>query len=364
MRTDRTTSTEARSTSLRSELTIESVTHAYGRKIVLSQASLRTRPGEVHCLLGPSGSGKTTLLRLVAGLEELQEGRIAFGPEEVATPDRHIPPEARAVGLVFQDYALFPHLDVRANVAFGLAYEKRSVRLERVRSLLAAVGMADFERAMPHTLSGGQQQRVALARALGRNPRVMLLDEPFSGLDSRLRDEVRTTTLEVLKSSGVATLMVTHDPHEAMMVADTISVIHAGRIEQTGTPKELYSQPVNERVATALGEANCFHGKVTQGRFSTPLGWVEAPSFADGDAVSEILRPESIAILPEASPSSVCAVVVAARQIGGSLRVAAKLPCGHRVIAMAPSNLEVDPGATIHLARAMPSGIRLVPYGG
>ncbi|HLU47929.1 MAG TPA: ATP-binding cassette domain-containing protein, partial [Planctomycetota bacterium] len=141
MRTDRTTSTEARSTSLRSELTIESVTHAYGRKIVLSQASLRTRPGEVHCLLGPSGSGKTTLLRLVAGLEELQEGRIAFGPEEVATPDRHIPPEARAVGLVFQDYALFPHLDVRANVAFGLAYEKRSVRLERVRSLLAAVGM-------------------------------------------------------------------------------------------------------------------------------------------------------------------------------------------------------------------------------
>jgi iron(III) transport system ATP-binding protein len=339
---------------------IDSVTHSYGGKTVVTGVSLEAKPGEVHCLLGPSGSGKTTILRLVAGLERLQSGRILISGEEIATPARDIPPEARSVGFVFQDYALFPHLNVRDNIAFGIPNGGRKARLERVRSLLSSVEMADFERAMPHTLSGGQQQRVALARALARDPRVMLLDEPFSGLDARLREEVRGTTIAVLKSSGVATLMVTHDAVEAMMIADTISILHGGRIEQSGTPQELYSRPLNERVATSLGEANCFRGDVANGRVATPLGMVEAPSFADGDRVAAIIRPESLIIAPASSPGSVRATVRSALYLGGSIRIEAELPCGRRILARAPSICLIRAGETMHLPRPADGDFRVV----
>ena len=351
-------------TSTESDLVIESVTHSYGRDVVVHDATLRTAPGKFHCLLGPSGSGKTTLLRLVAGLERLQKGRIVIPPGQIATPAQHIPPEERTVGFVFQDYALFPHLNVRENVTFGVRNHTRLARIERARLLLARVGMLEFEKAMPHTLSGGQQQRVALARALGRDPRVMLLDEPFSGLDARLRGEVRGATIDLLKSSGVATLMVTHDPHEAMMVADTISIIHRGHIEQSGTPQELYSQPINERVATSLGEVNCFHGEIANSQLSTPFGLIDAdaPSFVEGDRATAILRPQAITIVSESSPLSVRAVVVSARYLGESVRVEAVLPCGQRVIAIAPSNCTVHSEQTIYLSRtAAGADYQIVP---
>lgn len=192
---------------------------------VLSGYSLQVRPGEVHCVLGSSGGGKTTLLRLIAGLERVHTGHIAIDGERVAGPSLHVPPERRPVGLVFQDYALFPNRNVLKNILFGMTRGARRDRREQALNLLQLVGLSKFATRMPHTLSGGQQQRVAIARALARKPRVMLLDEPFSSLDAGTRYEVRAETIGILKNAGVATLMVTHDPKEAELIADQASSI-------------------------------------------------------------------------------------------------------------------------------------------
>jgi iron(III) transport system ATP-binding protein len=330
-------------------LLIEKVSHSYGPTTVVRDASLTVGPGQVHCLLGPSGSGKTTLLRLVSGLERVQSGRIGIFGEEVGSPARHTPPEKRLVGFVFQDYALFPHLTVRDNVCFGIAGRRRKARIERARTLLDNVGMADFERAMPNTLSGGQQQRVALARALGRDPAVMLLDEPFSGLDVQLRDEVRSATIDVLQNAQVATLMVTHDPHEAMMVADRISIIHDGHIEQSGTPEELYLHPVNERVASSLGEVNCFECQVKGSEVATPFGSIATSSFNDGDRVRVILRPKSIEIVQQEG-DSVEATVVSSQHLGDSLRIATRLTSGERAIVVAPTSQQAVVDSRLYLS--------------
>ena len=218
----------------------EGLCFGYGRgKEVVCGVRLELLPGRVHCLLGDSGSGKTTLLRLIAGLERARKGEVRIGGAVVSGRGQHLPAERRSVGMVFQDYALFPHLTVRRNVMFGMSGRPRRERRAAADGLLDRVGMAGFERAMPHTLSGGQQQRVALARALGRDPQVMLLDEPFTGLDAALRDRVRETTLRVLREAGVAVLMVTHDPREALAAADCISVMRGGRITLTGPPDEV-----------------------------------------------------------------------------------------------------------------------------
>lgn len=206
---------------------------------VVKGVDLNLHAGRVHALLGDSGSGKTTLLRLIAGLEQLSVGSIDIGEQSVSADTKHVPPEKRAVGFVFQDYALFPHLTVRQNVIFGLKKQPRRQRRSAADELLNRVGMDNFADAMPTTLSGGQQQRVALARALAREPQVMLLDEPFSGLDATLRDQVRDTTLQVMREAGVAILMVTHDPREALVAADTVSVMRDGRITATGRPHQI-----------------------------------------------------------------------------------------------------------------------------
>lgn len=278
-------------------LVVDDVTHFYGSFCAVRDAHLHIAPGQVHCLLGPSGSGKSTLLRLVAGLETLQQGRIVIGDAEVAVPGRSTPPERRSVGFVFQDYALFPHLNVLRNVLFGMP--KGSGRQERARHLLRQVGMEEYAAAMPHTLSGGQQQRVALARALARDPGIMLLDEPFSGLDTRLRQTVRDTTLEVLRAADVATLMVTHDPSEALLTGDVISVIRQGRIVQSGTPDEVYLHSVSRDVAETFGPVNVVTSQVqADGRaspsFVTPWGSWEAKDLPVGTAVEILVRPESL----------------------------------------------------------------------
>ncbi len=220
------------------------VRHAYTRRgLTLDGVSLAVPAGSVHCLLGPSGSGKSTLLRLIAGLEMARSGTIRIGGDTVCGPGRHVSPERRQAGFVFQDFALFPHLNVRKNVMFGMVGRtprlSRGDRIAAADDLIERVGMAGFEKKMPHTLSGGQQQRVALARAMARGPKVMLLDEPFSGLDATLREHVRETTLRVLKESGVATLMVTHDPHEALAAADHVSVMRSGQIDASGLPDDV-----------------------------------------------------------------------------------------------------------------------------
>jgi len=219
------------------------VSFAYGQgKSVLHEVSLQLYAGRVHCLLGDSGCGKSTLLRLIAGLERPNHGTIIIDGKPVSSAQaksQHVRPEHRAVGYVFQDYALFPHLSVQRNVSFGMKHLPRSQRHDAAVDLLERVGLAGYANAMPHTLSGGQQQRVALARALARAPKLMLLDEPFTGLDVVLRDELRAVTLQVLRDAGVATLMVTHDPAEALLVADTVSLMRAGRVIKTATPESV-----------------------------------------------------------------------------------------------------------------------------
>jgi iron(III) transport system ATP-binding protein len=275
-------------------LALDRVTHHYGRLRAVDAVSLTIRPGEVVCLLGPSGCGKSTVLRIAAGLEELQQGRVLMDGRVVADGAGALPPEQRGVGLVFQDYALFPHLTVLDNVGFGLHHLPAEERRRRALDALTQVGMAASAAAFPHTLSGGQQQRVALARALAPGPKVMLLDEPFSGLDARLRDQVRDDTLHVLKSSGTATLMVTHDPEEAMFMADRIAVMRDGAIVQEGTPAELYFHPVSAFVAAFFSQVNRIQSTVAGGAAATPFGPVPAPGLAEGSPVEVLIRPEAL----------------------------------------------------------------------
>jgi iron(III) transport system ATP-binding protein len=304
-----------------SALTFEHVSHAYDNVLAVDDISLSIEREELVCLLGPSGCGKTTALRVAAGLEPLQHGRILMNGTAVADGSLDVPPERRNVGLVFQDYALFPHLSVIENAAFGLAGKSAAERRAGALAALAQVGMSDYAKAYPHLLSGGQQQRVALARALAPKPSVMLLDEPFSGLDRQLRIQVRDETLHVLKESGAATLMVTHDPEEAMFMADRVALMRAGRIVQVGPPSELYTAPRDAFVAGFFGEVNRIEGVVRDGRVMTPFGALEAQNLADGTAVEILIRPEALRLeaIPDGSPAGgAVARVLAARMLGRS----------------------------------------------
>jgi iron(III) transport system ATP-binding protein len=299
-------------------LRLEDIHHRFGPAEILKGITLAVAPGEIVCLLGPSGDGKTTLLRIAAGLTPLQQGRVVVGGRVVAEPGREVPPEERGVGLLFQDFALFPHLSVLENVGFGLTGLKGAARRERALAMLARVGMERFAAAMPHTLSGGQQQRVALARALAPQPKVLLLDEPFSGLDARLRDRVRDDTLHVLQAEGIAVLMVTHDAEEAMFMADRMAILHRGVIAQSGPPADIYLHPASPFVAAVLGEVNRLPGQVRLGMVATPFGPVPAMGRAEGERVEVLIRPEAIRLLPvaEGEACHARARVEAARLLG------------------------------------------------
>ena len=276
-------------------LVVENLRHRYGPRRVLDGISLTVPPGEVHCLVGPSGCGKSTTLRLIAGLEHLQAGRIALNGRLLAEPRRQLPPERRRVGLMFQDFALFPHLRVAENVAFGLVGRDRPAR---AAALLAKVNMTQHARSYPHTLSGGEQQRVALARALAPEPDLMLLDEAFSALDTELRARVRDDTLGLLRAAGTPTLLVTHDAGEAVQVGDRLYAMRDGRIVQAGSPAELYARPADAFVAGFFGPLNRFKGSVEAGRIATPLGRLPAPGLADGVAAEAVVRPEGVRVRP------------------------------------------------------------------
>ncbi len=290
-------------------LAFDQVTHAYGGEAVVRDFTLTLAAGEVVGLLGPSGCGKTTVLRLAAGLEAVQQGQVRIAGEIVGDRATDVPPERRHVGLMFQDFALFPHLDVAANVAFGL---KDGHTADAAQSWLKRVGLAARADAYPHQLSGGEQQRVALVRALAARPRVMLMDEPFSNLDTALRADLRRETLKLLRENGAASLLVTHDPDEAMAMADRLAVMREGKLVQIGTPKDLYARPANRFVASFLGKANFIPARVIDGMAATPFGSVAA-GFADGTDVSVLVRPEALRI----GPTGVAAQVTDARQVGG-----------------------------------------------
>lgn len=300
-------------------LRLEGITHRFDGVPAVDDLSLEIGAGEVVCLLGPSGCGKTTALRVAAGLEDLQTGRVLMDGSEVAVPGRQIPPEARGIGLVFQDYALFPHLSVADNVAFGLTALPKDARREKALTELRRVGMDGAAGKFPHELSGGQQQRVALARALAPNPRIILLDEPYSGLDTTLRSQVRDDVLHLLKESGAATLMVTHDPEEAMFMADRIAVMREGRIVQEGTPLDLYCYPNSAFVAGFFGDVNAFTGKVRSGEVETPIGNVPAKDLTDGAEAVVVVRPEALRVTTlQAEQSAYTASVMESRLLGRS----------------------------------------------
>jgi iron(III) transport system ATP-binding protein len=299
-------------------LVLEDVSHDYGALRAVDHLSLVVHPGELVSLLGPSGCGKTTVLRLAAGVEPLQSGRILLDGQTVADARTAVPAEDRGVGLVFQDFALFPHLRVKDNVAFGLHRLAAAERSARVQAVLEQMGMADQADAYPHMLSGGQQQRVALARALAPRPKVLLLDEPFSGLDARLREAVRDETLHVLKGSGTATLLVTHDSEEAMFMADRIALMREGRIVQEGTPADLYYHPKSAFVAGFFSQTNRLRGLVERGWVTTPFGDVAATHLGEGAPVEVLIRPEALRLTRggETQLAGNVAQVMASRMLG------------------------------------------------
>lgn len=295
-------------------LSFDRVTHAFRRRVVVDDVSLDLRHGEIVCLLGPSGCGKTTLLRIAAGLEPLQRGRILLKGRVVAEPGREVPAERRGIGFVFQDYALFPHLDVLANVIFGLDGLAPAVRRERGLALLERVRMAGHAASFPHMLSGGEQQRVALARALAPEPDVILLDEPFSNLDVRLCEDVRAETLAILREAGASALMVTHDAEEAMFMADRMAVMRAGRLIQVDTPDAVYLRPATTFVTKFLGFVNAVHATVAGGRVASTFGEHRAPGLGDGTLVDVLVRPEGVRL---AEPGgAVEATVVSRHRLG------------------------------------------------
>ncbi len=287
------------------------VVRAYPGRTAVDDASFVLQPGGITCLLGPSGCGKSTLLRLIAGLEPVDAGEVRIRGQLVAAPGMTAAPEHRGVGLVFQDNALFPHLDVSANVGFGLTGMAPGARRARVAALLDRFHIAHLAAAWPHMLSGGEQQRVAIARALAREPSLLLLDEPFSGLDSHLRGAVRDALLADLRAAGTSVLIVTHDPEEAMMIADNLVLMAAGRILQTGRPEDCYHRPVSIAAARLLGDIAVIDAVVTNGIADTVLGAVQAVGIADG-AAKIAVRPDAIV----AGSTGVAATVSATRFAG------------------------------------------------
>lgn len=271
----------------------EQLYKSFGRQTVIHDLSLQVAPGQLLTLLGPSGCGKTTLLRLIAGLERPEQGRITIAGQVVSDPPRHTPTEKRRVGMVFQDYAIFPHLTVWHNVLFGLG--KGPAASQRAQTMLEMVGLTDQAHHMPHELSGGQQQRVALARALAPEPAVLLLDEPFSNLDANLRLQVRQEVRQLLHASHTTAIFVTHDQEEALALGDVVGLMRAGQIEQLGAPHELYHQPHTLFAARFLGQADFLPGVVTEVGVATPLGTlaqrVEAPA---GVQVTVAVRPDDV----------------------------------------------------------------------
>ncbi len=293
------TATRAAST-FAARLTFDNVGRTFENTVALDGADLDIAPGEVVCLLGPSGCGKTTLLRIAAGIERPTSGRVLVNGEEVAGPERFVPPEQRNVGLMFQDFALFPHLTIAQNVAFGLKQLPAADARREALALLARVGLERYADQHPHILSGGEQQRVALARALVPRPSVMLMDEPFSGLDIQLRERLQEGTLELLRETRATSMIVTHHPEEAMRLGDRIAVMRAGRVIQVGRAEDLYRQPKDLFVARLFSEINEIAWPVTGGALVTPLGTF--PMAADAAAARNgvlCIRQRGVRLLPE-----------------------------------------------------------------
>lgn len=304
-----------------SSVTFDNVSLSFGENEAVRNVSFELRQGELVCLLGPSGCGKSTLMRLAAGVERPASGRILLDDVEVASESTFVPPEKRSVGLMFQDYALFPHLTVLENVTFGLVGVDRKSAADAANSALVRVGLEHLKGAYPHELSGGEQQRVALARAIVPRPAVLLMDEPFSGLDQRLREHVRHETLAILKETRSSSILVTHDPEEAMGMADRIVLMRAGEVVQIGTPDELYRAPADAEAARFFSDVNELRVRVNDGFADTPLGRFDAGEAEEGAPVLVMLRPQAFVRASENYEGALPATVVDLRYLGDKVEL-------------------------------------------
>ena len=309
--------------------------------------SFAAREGEILCLLGPSGCGKTTILRAIAGFEPVRSGQLFLSGQLVSSPDVMTPTESRHVGMVFQEYALFPHLRVQDNIAFGLHHLARRERASRVQEMLRLTGLEGFERRYPHELSGGQQQRVALARALAQNPVVLLLDEPFSNLDPDMAGRMRQELHDLLRRMKTTTVLVTHDHDEAFAMADRIAVLNQGRLEQFDTPEMMYHMPATPFVADFVGQADFIPGTVSQGMVHTELGeFPDTIECRDGTAVVVMIRPDDIHLVPTEGARA----RVLSRQFHGSENLyTISLPSGQIVHSSQGSTSVYQVGTAVEL---------------
>ena len=315
-------------------LALERITLAYGARAVVEDLSLNLARGGIGCLLGPSGCGKTTVLRAIAGFEPVRAGQIQVDGDTISAPGRSLPPEQRRIGMVFQDHALFPHLTVAQNVAFGLRGVADAPA--RVQQMLDTVGLAHAAARYPHELSGGQQQRVALARAMAPQPRLLLLDEPFANLDVELRERLGAELRGMLAASGMTALLVTHDQHEAFAIADEIAVMHDGRIQQWDTAYQLYHRPANRFVADFVGQGAFVRGQVEGAHaLHLELGTVHSHEPLRGRDVDVLLRPDDVV---HDDASAITAEVVTKAFRGAEFLYTLRLASGATVLSLVPSH--------------------------
>lgn len=345
------------------QVRLHQVSKSFGTVRAMQQISLEVHQGEILALLGPSGCGKSTTLRAIAGFESIDAGEIYIGDTLVSSPTTMTPPERRGVGMVFQDYALFPHLTVEQNVAFGLRRMSRFERKRRVATLLEQVDLGGYGARYPHELSGGQQQRVALARAMAPDPAIILLDEPFSHLDTALRHQLREQIRSILKAAGSTAIFVTHDQRDAFVVADRVAVMHQGELLQCGTAKELYTRPANEFIASFVGHSNLVRGRfdAQRGQIATELGTLPCsfPCNAPGGEVTVCLSPRCLTIDPE---GHLVGNVVSAIYTGTSIEAVVALQLGSeekRFVIQTDPQHHIQPGDTVRL-RVKPVGFALV----
>lgn len=333
---------------------LEKAEKFFGAHAAVHAADLQIAPGELHALLGPSGCGKTTVLRLFAGFETPDRGRVRIAGEEVAGPNHWVPPERRQVGMVFQEYHLFPHLSVLKNVLYGLPPNGSSKH--RAGEVLEMVGLAGHADAFPHMLSGGQQQRVAMARALAPKPRMLLMDEPFSNLDAKLRLRLRSEIRSILKAADITTLLVTHDQEEALSIADTVSIMLDGRILQTSPPRALYFRPISEFVAQFVGDANFVEGRANQRTVHSELGDLLIDEELQGP-VRVLLRPESLRVHRKPPPPEHRAIEVEVRStqfFGHDQLLTVRLPQGSHLLARVGPEWQAGPGQKVFIS---PQGV-------
>lgn len=342
----------AHTVTLANVLTIQKLSKKFGGRFAVNQASWSAQSGQIICLLGHSGCGKTTMLRLIAGLETPTEGSIQLERKVLWDPYQQVQAEERNIGFVFQDYALFPHLSVLENVMFGLKKIPKHERQSIAENALKHVSMSHHIHSYPHTLSGGEQQRVALARALAPKPHVLLMDEPFSNLDHRLRDQIRQSTIDILKQTSTTTIIVTHDPEEALQIADQIILMHQGKIIQSGTPKQLYFQPKTLFAARYFSDLNEIKTQIQDQQLHTIFGNIDIPKhLTSNNEIRCYFRPHQLRVNRIKTENSLAAKIISSNFLGYSQLLKLKIEAEDKVLsAYVEYSQHYDQADTVYLS--------------